>query len=423
MGVVAQAENPWLPAEFREFLDEETVKNRMEAVSVRVYDGQGAPLEGAEVKFEQISHNFLFGTAVSADGIAGESEYDAKYRLEAAENFEAIVFENKMKWTPWELPESRTRLTKALAWADENNLGLRGHAMIWGVTKYGPTFPPDVHRAMKSGGEEARAYVRRRSLEHIDRIGRAYVGRIVEWDVLNEQPHEPILTDFLEPGSDRRTPEIMVDWFKQAKQADPFARLFINDFDVILDREYWKNPYEQAKFLLDRGAPLEGMGFQGHIFGAGQALGAKEIWERFDEFSDLGLQVAITEFDMLGNGWDEFGLEEDEAKALYLEAMLRTTFAYPEATGFTMWGFWDGRHWKDEGTLVRWRDYSGGLRLASRYIEVRISPSQASVRVLAVDQSGVFAAAGFELEGDVGDAEGVVEGVFDSVGDAGRFAD
>lgn len=92
---------------------------------------------------------------------------------------------------------------------------------------------------------------------------------------------------------------------------------------------------------------------QGHFYGANAAPTSQETWEQYDQFADLGLKVAITEYDAFAGGWDTIvpGASPDEAKGLFFESILRTTFAHPAATGFTMWGFWDGAHWKNQAGL------------------------------------------------------------------------
>jgi len=356
-------ENPWLTDEYRAFLDQQIETNRTSMVGVRVYDEMGRPLEGAKLHFELLSHDFIFGTAMNVTVMFGR-DHSEPYRAKAEELFNGIVFGNALKWSKFEDVERRKRLKPALEWVESRPFHFRGHAMIWAPTKYRPVVPTEVQEAIKSGNPQVRDYVKQRSLDHIHRIGTAFKGRVAEWDVLNEQMHEPKLAKFLNPDARAAEAPIQLEWFRAAQEADPNARLFINDFDVLRPSGYHRQVLRQAQYLVENGAPIEGVGAQGHFWNGSGTLTAEETWERFKLFSDLGLKVAVTEFDMFGGGWERVEtLSVDENKALFFEALLRTTFAFPEATGFTLWGFWDRVHWKGQGTLF-YRDWSPKPALA-----------------------------------------------------------
>jgi len=343
--------NPWLTDSRKAFLEEETQRNRMQTITVEVRDSQGKPLADAEVEFVFRRHAFLFGTAIKRQAF-GEEESDERYLATVLELFNTVTMGNAMKWAKFEEPGDRELLSRALDWIEQNGLRLRGHTMIWQTTKYKPVFPLDVHAAIKEGGEEARAYVANRALEHVRRIGSFFRGRVVEWDVLNEQPHEHLITDFLDPDTPPERAPVQLAWFKAARESDPLARLMTNDYGILVERNHDKKVLEQTEFLLESGAPLDGVGMQGHFWDGNKTPIAEEIWERFDLFAGLGVKIGITEFDMYGPNWQRDPEKSiDENKAMFFESLLRTTFAHPAANGFVMWGFWDGRHWKNDAPL------------------------------------------------------------------------
>ena len=69
-----------------------------------------------------------------------------------------------------------------------------------------------------------------------------------------------------------------------------------------------------------------------------------------DRFAKLVPALQITEFDVTTRG--------DEALAAdFTRDLLITTFSHPAYTGFVLWGFWEGAHWKPETALWR-KDWS-----------------------------------------------------------------
>jgi len=351
------AQNPWLSAEQKAFLQEQTRENRMEDITVVVRDSQGKPLADAQIEFKFREHAFLFGTTLKRNAFDAE-ETDPTYKEKILELFNTVTMGNAMKWAKFEEPGDRELLSRALDWVEENGLCLRGHTMIWQTTKYKPVFPLDVHAAIKEGGDAARKYARERSLDHVRRMGEFFAGDVVEWDVLNEQMHEHLLTDFLDPDVPPEKAPVQVEWFQAARESDSFARLMTNDFGILVEPNHYKQVLAQTKFLLAQGAPLDGVGMQGHFWNGNMTPTSEEIWTRFEEFAGLGVKIGITEFDMYGGKWQRDPEKSvDENKAMFFESLLRTTFAHPAATGFVMWGFWDGRHWKNQAPLFA-RDWT-----------------------------------------------------------------
>ena len=96
-------------------------------------------------------------------------------------------------------------------------------------------------------------------------------------------------------------------WFQQAHAADPHAKLYVNDYDIIesggdTNSANQQLYYNQLKSLKDAGAPIGGIGFQGH-FNQGNITGPEQLWTIWDHFAQLGLNMQVTEFDF--NSTDE----------------------------------------------------------------------------------------------------------------------
>ena len=134
------------------------------------------------------------------------------------------------------------------------------------------------------------------------------------------------------------------DLFRWAHEADPDARLFLNDYDAEGINAKTDAYYALAQELLADDVPLHGFGSQGHLslqYGFDTSMQAN-----FERFADLGLSVAVTEADVRMPLPD--GEPTDEQIALQAErydAMLQACLAVPACTNFTVWAFDDGRSW------------------------------------------------------------------------------
>ena len=143
-------------------------------------------------------------------------------------------------------------------------------------------------------------------LDHAQEVVTRYKGQIAEWDVVNEHHSEHVISAILHPEDPQRDP-MLVELFETAKAADPSARMFINDFGILQgDKERHKASYEALiAFLLEQGAPVEGIGMQSHYFNADLRLTPEAMLATLDRFGRFGIPVQITEFDMYGGGWGE----------------------------------------------------------------------------------------------------------------------
>jgi len=103
--------------------------------------------------------------------------------------------------------------------------------------------------------------------DHIQTVVGHYAGRIQQWDVANE-----IFTDGPNPQLrpenifiQRLGPGIIADAFRWAHEADPQAKLFLNDYAVEGLGAKSTAYYELAKQLLAQGVPLHGFAAQAHL--------------------------------------------------------------------------------------------------------------------------------------------------------------
>jgi endo-1,4-beta-xylanase len=147
----------------------------------------------------------------------------------------------------------------------------------------------------------------------------AVKGRVIAWDVINELMYEKEFFPYLPK-------DIAVDWFKLAKQLDPQATLFMNEYSMlnsIASPANIKNYLSLYNELKLKGAPIEGLGIQGHV--GRQPRNPAQVITDLDLFKPVGLPVQITEFDI--------NMTDEELQADYTRDFLIACYSHPVVTG------------------------------------------------------------------------------------------
>lgn len=309
---------------------------RTAPLAIRVQDSAGQPVAGARVEATLIRPDFAFGTAVNDQMIVADTPDAARYRATIVDWFDTVVIENGLKWPTWSTgPERQAATLGALDWIDRQSLRHRGHNLVWPSWQFSPPSlrtTPDLPNALP-----------KLITARITEMMAVTRGRTFAWDVVNEPLHE---RDFF-----GHVPEVaMADWFKLARSLDPDAQLFLNDYSMLnsaLSPGTIARFRQVVKTLRTAGAPIDGLGIQGHI---GQQPRAIElVLSDLDLIAAEGLPVQITEFDITTS---------DEAiQADYTRDFLIACYSHPTVTGFIMWGFWESRHWKPSAAMLR-KDWS-----------------------------------------------------------------
>ena len=145
---------------------------------------------------------------------------------------------------------------KVLAFAEANEMLMRGHTLVW----YG-AMPEWTKQISSAAGAE------RELANHIERVVSRYRDKIKTWHVVNE-PIAETKTNVtgLRPSIWLRyLGDRYIDTaFRLAHQADPSARLIINDYDIECVGDNFAARRRALSTLvhglLDRGVPLHGVG-------------------------------------------------------------------------------------------------------------------------------------------------------------------
>lgn len=307
---------------------------RMAPLEVQVIDRAGKPVRGATAHIALQKHAFAFGCAFNPKILTDDKPENAVYRRRFLELFNAGSFTNSLKWQAWAgewgAGLSREATLRNLEWLREHGLEIRGHVLVW------PSFrnlPADM-KALQ--GKASPAELQRLVLAHIDDVTAATAPYISEWDVINEPRDNHDLMDII--GR-----QVMLDYFRRARNRLPNTRLVLNDFGILsgLTEGPTQQAFEEdARYLLDNNAPLDGFGFQGH-FGA-TVPSPPHIRKVLDRFAALDRPIRITEFTIAG--------DDDALKADFTRDFLTLIFSHPAVNGFQFWGF--DQVVKEDGTLT-----------------------------------------------------------------------
>jgi GH35 family endo-1,4-beta-xylanase/chitodextrinase len=294
---------------------------------IAVKDQAGQPVNEAEVQVKMTKHDFKFGTAVDSNKLFGTDADSEMYRAKLKENFNSVVMENEMKWAPWERDKAKT--VRLFNWLGENQLAVRGHALIWD----GPTRMPEDIGAKLSNPEQLNQRIR----DHFHELAGYFKGRLFDWDVLNEPVlNKTIRSMYGDP--------IAADWFKLAKEADPYAKLYVNETQILgVNAPVIQNLSNLLQTMKDNGAPIDGVGIQAH-FGS-TPVSPMAFYDQLTHFTQYVDEIAITEFDM--------NSPREDIQGKFTRDLLLATFSHPNVKSFTMWGFWDGAHWQNNAPLYR----------------------------------------------------------------------
>jgi endo-1,4-beta-xylanase len=291
---------------------------------VEVVDTVGEPVTDATVEIALRRHTFGFGTAVSAKRINDPAPNGQVYRRFLSSLFNRATFENDLKW-PEVYDGVPSEIDEAVAWLAEQQIEIRGHNLLWPSWRW---LPQQLQQYRDDPGE-----LRRRAAEHVTQTVAHFRDRLIQWDVVNEPFSEHDLLDLL--GRD-----VMVEWFRLARQADPQVKLFLNDYGIFGGshgrNEHADHFYDTLWFLRDAAAPLDGIGIQSHF--TADLPSPEAIFETLEHFGKLGLPIESTELTI--------NLEDRQLQADYLRDYMTVMFSHPNVDGITIWGFGARGHWR-----------------------------------------------------------------------------
>lgn len=261
------------------------------------------------------------GVAVRADRLG-----DDGYRETARRVFGRVTPENELKWEVVHPERGRYDFGPVAKVAEVGPM--RGHTLVWHLQN-----PAWLEQGSFSR-DELIAIMR----DHIFTVMRR-LRNVREWDVVNEAVSDegPLRDSVWLRGIG---PDYIDLAFRFAREADPDARLYYNDYGAEGAGTKSRAVLALLRRLRARGVPVDGVGLQGHV----DTKPIPAFDATLDAYVALGLDVVFTEVDVRVDP----DAPDLDAQAAQYARMGRACVARPRCRGFVVWGVSDAESWVPE---------------------------------------------------------------------------
>ena len=296
----------------------------------------GGLLDGVQINVNQLKKNFPFGTSVDAK-LFGGSTYNQDYIDKTGQLFNMVTIQNHLKWAFYQ--GAHPSVDYVFQWADTNEIPVRGTCLFWPSYIHCPVWLQGLSPSVTYDS----------IISHVEQYCHEYSGKVVQWDVINEAVTNTEIWEYT--GI-----QVLADAYIKAKQADTNALLIYNDYNLLMNDSLKQVAVKDlVNQLIQMGAPIEGIGIQGHLYLLNLPTPAN-VLRNLDIMSELGLPVYITELDISVDTFQYFQAE-------YFKDLLTVLYSHPNVYGIIQWGFWAGSHWQPEAALydTNWTPRPNGL--------------------------------------------------------------
>ncbi|KAI0686162.1 glycoside hydrolase superfamily [Earliella scabrosa] len=259
----------------------------------------------------------FFGTAADSNRFNNPTDSAVTIR-----EFGGLTPENSMKWDATESTRNQFNFAGSDAlvnYATQNGMLVRAHTLVWHSQLPGWVSQINDRATLTSVIQN-----------HIKNLAGRYAGKVRSWDVVNEMFNEDGTVRSSVFSNVLGTSFVQIA-FEAARQADPNAILYINDYN--LDSVNAKlNGLVNLVNQVNSGTQLiDGIGTQMHLSqgGAGGALSAlqKLASAKVDE-------VAITELDIVNASPNDYS------------TVAKACLQVPKCVSITVWGVRDPDSWR-----------------------------------------------------------------------------
>jgi len=299
-------------------------------------------------------HGLYIGTAINNDALT-----DATYKKIASTQFSTVTAENVMKWESLEPTRGTYNWAPAdafIKFAQENHQLVRGHVLVWHSQL--PKWLTDGVTAGTISKTELRTLLQK----HITDVVKHFRGKIWQWDVVNEAVCDSFDTTNCPSGTinykefwyKNLGSGYIADSFRWARDADPKALLFYNDYNIDAfgdggAKDKTQFVFTMVKGLRAKGVPIDGVGSQGHLSTRYGNYDAFQIADALNKFASLGVATALTEVDVRSlvpatPTSDDLNRIQQASAANY-SALMQGCLASRHCLSYTVWGFDDKHNW------------------------------------------------------------------------------
>lgn len=305
---------------------------------------------------EAYADYFKVGSAINSwDLNEGTNQFEI-----ITKQFNVYTLENETK--PDHIHPSEDRYNfdatdKFVEFGEKYNKTLRGHTLIW------HSQCPDWFFVDKDGETASAELLVQRIKDHVTTVVSRYKGKIDTWDVVNEAMDDSsglrfsnwlrIVGDYDGDG-DRY--DFMETAFTAAREADPDARLIINDYSLESNESKAITMYRAVKKMKEDGTPIDGIGLQMHIDYKFDVEKCKENIKILAKIKDIDPDfiLEVTELDMSCFTWNDGSTEVELTKKFVKEfnekycevfEMFKELSEEGLLDSVVFWGYNDGMSW------------------------------------------------------------------------------
>lgn len=244
---------------------------------------------------------FMVGVAVNQRNISQPDQIAL-----VKQEYNSITAENDMKpgmIHPKEGEWNWENADKIANFCRQNGIKLRGHNLLWHSQMADWMFYDKKKNLVK------KEVLFKRMREHIHTVVNRYKDVIYCWDVVNEAIKDGPARPAFMGGKDQPlrestfykicgNDEFIRKAFEYAREADPNALLFYNDYNEC-DPVKRDRIYNMVKEMKAAGVPIDGIGMQGHynIYGPSE----EDMEAAISKYEEIVDHIHITELDIRVN--------------------------------------------------------------------------------------------------------------------------
>jgi endo-1,4-beta-xylanase len=259
------------------------------------------------------------------------------YGAVGAREFNMLTTEGEMRWSYTEPSPGAYDFSagdKLVAYAEQNGMRVRGHNLLW----------HHLNPKWLETGKFSREELIKLLHDHITAVVTHFRGRVEHWDVVNEP---------LDGAGGLRDsvwlrgigPDYLAMAFRWARDADPNAKLFVNEFGIESPGPKLDALVRLVGQLRSQGVPIDGVGFQSHfgLNGPISVTTGKQLRASMTRFRKLRVETAITELDVTVSAQPS-PVELDTQAKVYVNA-LNACLGTATCHTVVVWGFTDAHSW------------------------------------------------------------------------------
>ena len=328
-----------------------TIENDRKAKAVfQIVDKNGTPVKGAKVKVKLKNHDFKHGANIFMLDEFECEEKNTIYRdtFDKVFNLATVPF----YWSDLEPEQGKPRFYKGapkiyrrpapelcVEYCEERGITPKAHCLNY--DQWTPMWVPE-------DADSVKFYLDKRMEECAHAFGR----RIPSWEVTNE-----LYCGYYHTFSQKRhatslffDPEV-VEWsFNTARRYFPTNELIINEASHCWTSLFYYQRgqyYQQIERALLKGAPIDSIGMQFHMFFRAENeynetlpyYNPEHLYNVMDTYNKLGLMQQITEVTIPAYTDSE---EDEQLQSDILEYLMKIWFSNPKMEAVVYWNLVDG---------------------------------------------------------------------------------